>query len=81
MGCGYDQPVILVLMDSYTLVLSHQSDFLDYHCELHWSSGPTKQSFELVGLTLDMKMQVFPGLWAYWLIIDLFYCLFLQNCM
>ena len=54
-------------MDSDTLVLSHQFDFLNYHCEFHWSSGQTKWlSFELVGFALDVKTQVFPGLWVYW---------------
>ena len=54
-------------MDSYTLVSSHQFDLIYYYYELHGGSGETKRhSFELLGLTLDTKMQVFPGLDVYW---------------
>ena len=33
MGCGSDQPIVKLLVDSYTLVLSHQFGLVVHCCE------------------------------------------------
>ena len=53
-------------MDPYTFVYGHQFHLFCYHSEFQRCCGQTKgQCFELVCLTLDMKSQIFPGLFLY----------------
>ena len=64
MGSGSHQPVVHVLVDPYTLM--YQFHHFCYYSELQGCCGQTKgQCFNLVCLTLDMKSQVFPGLFLY----------------
>ena len=66
MGSGSHQPVVQVLVDSYTLVYGHQFYLLYYYSKLQGCCGQTeRQCFELVCLTLDVKSEVFPGLFLY----------------
>ena len=54
-------------MDPYTLVNGHQFYLLFYHSELHGCCGQSEwQCLKLVCPTLDVKPQIFPGLFLYW---------------
>ena len=60
-GGGSNQPVIQVLVDSYTPSLSHQIDFLGHASELHRSCCEAKGKCpELKILVPEMESQEFP---------------------
>ena len=62
LGRGSEQPVVLVLVDSYTPCLSHKFHFFDHLGELQWNCGQTTlKGCKMIHLFVEIEPQIHSG--------------------